>query len=95
MARERGEGTDVAATRLWAAAECMKKVGLPPEAPLVLESITPDGWGGLRSGTLCLATCAVAVGGFDPALVVAVAFRAAAAVEQLGGMTEAGHGIEI
>ena len=82
IARERGEGTDTAATRLWAAAECLKKAGLPAEAPLVLESTTPDGWVLLGSGRLSIATFSAAVAGIDPALVVAVAFAADAAAEQ-------------
>jgi enediyne polyketide synthase len=57
VAEERGEDFNTAATRLWNAYECMKKAGLPPTAPLVLDSSTEDGWVLFRSGTLTVATC--------------------------------------
>jgi len=82
VSRERGEGTDTAATRLWAAAECLKKIGLPPDGPLVLESMTSDGWVMLRAGGLTLATCAVTVAGVAATLVAAVAFRSSAAAQR-------------
>ncbi|MCP2336068.1 type I polyketide synthase [Actinomadura rupiterrae] len=34
VARDLGEPFDVAATRVWAAAECLQKAGAPPDAPL-------------------------------------------------------------
>ena len=90
ISRERGEGMDTAATRMWAAAECLKKIGLPPDGPLVLESTTPDGWGLLRAGGLTIATCAVSVAGVEAGLVVAVAFRSRAAGEQERARTVSG-----
>ncbi|MES1210838.1 MAG: polyketide synthase dehydratase domain-containing protein, partial [Acidobacteriota bacterium] len=46
IARERGETSDAAATRVWAAIESLKKAGVPHGAPLVLEglSTSSDGW---------------------------------------------------
>jgi enediyne polyketide synthase len=75
IALERAESVDAAATRLWTAIECMKKIGQPAQAPLVLESNTEDGWVLLRSGTIVIPTCMVAVHGVNSSLSLAVAFR--------------------
>lgn len=75
IARERTESIDAAATRLWTAIECMKKIGQQAPAPLVLESNTEDGWALLRSGTIVIPTCVVAVHGVNSSLSVAVALR--------------------
>jgi enediyne polyketide synthase len=61
IARERGETLSAAATRVWAAAESLVKAGVPPGAPIVLESLglEPGGDGGwllLRSGELRIGT---------------------------------------
>jgi len=55
IAREMGEGLDVAATRIWSAVECMNKVGLMLTAPLVFKNSTVDGWVILSSGSLGVA----------------------------------------
>ncbi|KAA9377607.1 SDR family NAD(P)-dependent oxidoreductase [Microbispora cellulosiformans] len=57
VADETGEGRDAAATRVWAAAECLRKAGLPADAPLTLAPPEAPDWtvlvsGGLRIGTL-------------------------------------------
>jgi enediyne polyketide synthase len=39
-----------AATRLWTCREVLVKRGLPPDAPVVVDSAGPDGWALLRSG---------------------------------------------
>ena len=56
IARERNEGLDAAATRVWAAAESLTKAGVAHGAPLVLESAGDgrggDGWILLCSGEL-------------------------------------------
>jgi enediyne polyketide synthase len=52
IARDRGEPLDAAATRVWAAAESLKKAGAPHGAPLVLDRSEADGWLLLRSGDL-------------------------------------------
>jgi len=75
MARERAESLDAAATRLWTALECLKKIGQPVSAPLVLESSTDDGWTLLRSGALTICTCAVMVRGNSAPLVMAFALK--------------------
>ena len=80
LAREKAEGMDTAATRLWAATESLKKAGLPVGAALTLESSTTDHWVLLRSGALMIATCAVVTGNARTILVVAVAVQSAGAV---------------
>jgi enediyne polyketide synthase len=55
IAREAGEGFAAAATRVWAAAECLAKAGLPPAAPLILETAQADGWVLLKSGGVAVA----------------------------------------
>jgi enediyne polyketide synthase len=79
IARDGREPRAAAATRVWAAAESLRKLGAPQAAPLTLESSTEDGWVLLRSGRCTVATfapevreiggrCALAVvaGDFDP-----------------------------
>jgi enediyne polyketide synthase len=75
IARERVESVDAASTRLWMAMECMKKIGRPSKSPLVLESNAADGWTLLRSGTIIISTCVVAVRGMKSPLGVAVALK--------------------
>jgi enediyne polyketide synthase len=69
-----GQGLDSAATRLWNAFECLKKAGLPADAPLVLDSASADGWVIVRSGSLAIATCILSVRGSKVPLSIAVAF---------------------
>ncbi|HVT14604.1 MAG TPA: SDR family NAD(P)-dependent oxidoreductase [Thermoanaerobaculia bacterium] len=79
IARDGREPRAAAATRVWAAAESLRKLGAPQAAPLTLESSTEDGWVLLRSGRCTVATfapevreaggrCALAVvaGDLDP-----------------------------
>ena len=75
IARERVESLDTAATRLWTAMECLKKIGQPVTSPLVLESNTADGWTLLRSGSIVISTCIAAVRGMTSPLGVAVALQ--------------------
>jgi enediyne polyketide synthase len=78
VANERGETQEVAATRVWAATECLKKSGLPPCAPLTFLTASDDGWVLLGSGALGIASVPVLVQHHDEPLVVAVLFGAAA-----------------
>jgi enediyne polyketide synthase len=60
IARAANESEADAATRVWAAGECLKKSGAPADAPLVLTAIADEGWivlaaGGLRCVTACAA----------------------------------------
>jgi enediyne polyketide synthase len=82
IAREQSEPADWAATRLWSAAECLKKAGQPAQTPLVVDSATADGWVLLRSGALTIATAVTPVRGIASPLVVAVAVPTGAVAEQ-------------
>jgi enediyne polyketide synthase len=73
IASEAREDFDAAATRVWAAGECLKKAGAMGDAPLVLDASKPDGWVVLLSGHWSIATCVPPVGGFDGAVPMAVA----------------------
>ncbi len=73
ISRERAEDLHTSATRLWNALECQKKAGLPPDTPLVLDLITPDGWVLFRSGTLLIASCVAAVQGIEAKLAIGLA----------------------
>ncbi len=81
LAREHGEDPDAAATRVWTAAESLKKAGRGPGAPLTLSGAAADGWVLFASGLLVVASvllpltgtgehCALAIaappGGADP-----------------------------
>ncbi|HLX06354.1 MAG TPA: SDR family NAD(P)-dependent oxidoreductase [Thermoanaerobaculia bacterium] len=68
-----GERPDAAATRVWAAAEALHKLGVSPGAPLLLEAALDDGWLLLRSGSLRIASFEVAVRELGGACALAVA----------------------
>lgn len=71
--QQTGEDLASAATRLWTAAESLKKAGVPTDAPLLLYRSSPDGWVQLSCGPLVVATLSVAVDGNPTPLVLAVA----------------------
>ena len=56
LAEQLAEDFDTAATRVWTAMECLKKAGVPGDAPLVLNATKPDGWIMLSSGSRTIAT---------------------------------------
>ena len=89
ISREKSEGMDAAATRLWAVTECLKKAGLPVGAPVTLESSTADSWVLFHSGTLAIATCTVTIANIKPVLVAAVAVSSAASSKQRRARVEA------
>jgi enediyne polyketide synthase len=66
------EDFDTAATRVWAAGECLKKAGAMVGAPLVLDASKPDGWVVLSSGRCSIATCVPSVEGGPERLTIAV-----------------------
>jgi enediyne polyketide synthase len=72
IARESGEEKAAAATRVWAASECLKKAGTMVDAPLVLDSTTADGWVLLSSGPLVTATLVATLRGSQERIVLAV-----------------------
>jgi len=65
IARETGECEDSAATRVWTACECLKKVGSMADTPLVLESVTKDGWTIFGAGSQLIASFVGPLKGFD------------------------------
>jgi len=72
IAKEADEDTDTATTRVWAAAECLKKAGVPATAPLTFLASLEDGWVSLSCSSLILATVVVLVRGLEGSLVLAV-----------------------
>jgi enediyne polyketide synthase len=72
IALETGEEYHAAATRVWAAAECLKKAGRPAGSPLVLASRAPGGWVLLGAGPLTVATFPAAVRGTEGPIMLAV-----------------------
>jgi enediyne polyketide synthase len=76
VAAEAQEPLDTAATRVWTAIECLKKAGLPAEAPLVLDASAPDGWVLLRAGHVMIATWVAPVRGSDAPLALGLAVAA-------------------
>jgi enediyne polyketide synthase len=56
IAKEGGEDEATAATRVWAARECLKKAGVAPDAPLVFAGALGAGWVALACGRSLVAT---------------------------------------
>jgi enediyne polyketide synthase len=81
IARSRQEDPDVAATRVWTAAECLKKASVLQDAPLVLGAVASgegaDGWVLLRSGAFTVATFVGPVAGEARPVALAFAVREA------------------
>ncbi len=75
VAREAGEDQAAAATRVWAAGECLKKAGTMVNAPLGLVSVAADGWVLLAAGQLIIGTFVAQVRGAENRLVLAVLVR--------------------
>jgi enediyne polyketide synthase len=67
VAKERGEDLAVAATRVWGAIECLRKVGHALPGPITLTESRPDGWVLLGAGLAQIATFPTRLrGGTDP-----------------------------
>ncbi|MEH1101385.1 type I polyketide synthase [Micromonospora sp. CPCC 205561] len=60
-ATDGGESLDAAATRVWAAIECLRKAGLSHRAPLVVVPTDRAGWLVFASGELRIATLVTSV----------------------------------
>ncbi|MDN3354735.1 type I polyketide synthase [Actinomadura sp. DC4] len=71
VAAEPGEGLDLAGTRVWSAAECLTKAGLPPDAPLAMAR-RQDGWVIFASGELEITTFVTTLRGTPDPVVFAV-----------------------
>jgi enediyne polyketide synthase len=74
IARVAPQSDDAAATRVWAAAESLKKAGVPHGAPLVLDTTAEDGWLLLRSGDLAIGTWVAPVRELGAEAAIAVLF---------------------
>ena len=68
----RHEDLDTAATRVWAAMECLKKSGAMSDAPLTLVDRQPDGWVTMHSGPRTVATGIATVGAASGPMVIGV-----------------------
>ena len=75
IAQQADEDQDTAATRVWAADECLKKAGAPVNAPLVLLSSGAGDWIVLAAGLLIAATYVASVRDTEDRLVLAVLVR--------------------
>jgi enediyne polyketide synthase len=72
VSAETADEPDAAATRIWAAMECLQKAGRPASDPLVLGQTHPDGWVVFASGELRIATLLTMVRGNEKPVVFAV-----------------------
>ncbi len=76
IAAEIAEDFDAAATRVWCAAESLKKAGAPPGAAPRFIAAENGHWIRLACGSLGALTCVERVAGFDGPLVAALAVTA-------------------
>jgi enediyne polyketide synthase len=72
IVRQANEDDASAATRVWAAGECMKKAGAVFDAPLLFVSSRADGWVLLSSGRFMIATYVAEVRAHESKLAMAV-----------------------
>jgi enediyne polyketide synthase len=79
IASQRGDSWACAATRVWGAAEALRKAGAAADTPLLLDAALDDGWLVLRAGELRVATYSASLRELGGAFVLAVAAPAAAA----------------
>ena len=70
--RESDEDRDIVATRVWAAAECLKKAGAGSDVPVVFRSKTADHWVLFAAGPMTIATWVAPVGDPEQKLALAV-----------------------
>lgn len=77
IAIEAKEDPDAAATRVWAASECLKKSGAIAGAPLVFSATTSDQWVLLTSGRSTIATYSAHLRELPGKLLIAVLFERA------------------
>jgi enediyne polyketide synthase len=65
LARQQNEDLDLAATRVWCMAECLKKLGKTTAEALVVEERTLDRWTISRFGDCVLGTVPITLSGFQ------------------------------
>jgi enediyne polyketide synthase len=71
-AKELGESPAVAGTRVWSAMECLRKAGLPQDAPLTLAPTTTNGSVVFVSGDMRIATFVTSLIGWTEPIVFAI-----------------------
>ena len=72
IAEKSADDRDTAATRVWAAGECLKKAGASDDTPLVFRHATEDDWVLFEAGSLSIATCVAPVRDVKGKLALAV-----------------------
>lgn len=72
ISKEAAEAQMVAATRVWAAVECLKKAGMLVNSPLIFTSSSLEGWVLLNSGSIAIHTYSANISGFDNRVIVAI-----------------------
>ena len=72
VCREPGEDAGTAGTRVWAAVECLRKAGLPADAPLTLTTAGTAPWMVFAVGAAHIATLVTAVRDVPDPVVFAV-----------------------
>jgi enediyne polyketide synthase len=72
IARSAGEDEGISRARVWTATECLKKAGAAAHAPLILTSLSADGWVLLSSGSLIIATYVASLLGNESKVVIAL-----------------------
>lgn len=75
VARDGGESFDTAATRVWAALECLQKAGRTVRAPLTAQPAKRAGWAVFASGELRIATLVTTVRDRPEPVVFAIATK--------------------
>jgi enediyne polyketide synthase len=63
LARQQSEGFDLAATRVWSIAECLKKLGKGTSGAVTFEAYTVDRWAISRGGNCLVGTVPITVSG--------------------------------
>ncbi|GAA2076744.1 SDR family NAD(P)-dependent oxidoreductase [Actinomadura alba] len=72
VAAETAEAPGTAATTVWSAVECLRKAGLPADAPLTLTPVRRGAWSVFASGTLRIATLVTTLRDVPDPVVLAV-----------------------
>ncbi|MBN6055269.1 SDR family NAD(P)-dependent oxidoreductase, partial [Nonomuraea sp. RK-328] len=72
VAEETGEDADTAATRVWTAAECLVKAGMPVDTAVTFDSAREGGWVGLVAGGRRILTLSTRLRGVAAPVVLAV-----------------------
>jgi len=72
ISQQAHENIDNAATRVWTARECLKKVGALPETPLTIKTVTNNGWILFRAGNMTIASSVLTMKNTQQPLALAI-----------------------